>query len=274
MTSALANRASAQGAASQTPRQLEGVDIVQKLGDKMPLDLAFTNEKGEVVTLADYINGDRPVIFTPVYYSCPQLCTLVLNGLVDGLNRVELKPGTDFEIVTFSFAPEETPDLAFHKKRAYLTQYRAEGAAEGWHFLTGSEKNVNRLCDVLGFYTKRQPNGEIAHSASIIFITPDGTISRYMNDVLFEPRDLRLALVDASQGTISAPMDRFLLFTCFKYDPDAGSFVPSAWKIMRFFGGLTVLLLGGTILTLFRLEAKKRRASELDYSPVMSGMQT
>ena len=263
------NEAPAQDAVSQTPRELEGVDIVQKLGDKLPLDLRFTDEKGNIVTLGDYIDGDRPIILTPVYYNCPQLCTLVLNGLVDGLNQVELQPASDFEIVTFSFAPEETTELADRKKRAYLTQYRVEGAKDGWHFLTGDQYTIEKLCDAVGFYTRRQPNGEIAHSASIVFITPDGNISRYMNDVLFQPRDLRLALVDASEGTISAPMDRFLLFTCFMYDPDANSFVPSAWKIMRFFGGLSAILLGATIITLFRMEAKKRAGSPALGSPAL-----
>lgn len=257
--SAVPRSAVAQGVAEQTPSELDGVEIRQNLGARLPMDLVFTDDAGRQVTLGDYLTGDKPVILTPVYYNCPQLCTLVLTGLVDGLKDVELSAGDEFRIVTFSFAEEETTELAERKKRAYLTQYPRENAAEGWHFLTGSKQSIATLCDTIGFGYKRQPDGVIAHKACIVFITPDGEISKYMGDVLFEPRDLRLALVDASEGTISAPMDRFLLFSCFQYDPEAGSFVPSAWKIMRFFGGLTVVVLAAALLMLFRMDGKKRQ---------------
>ncbi len=277
LAGAISVSAFAQGVAEQTPQELKGVEIVANMGAQVPLDLGFTDDDGNEVTLGDYINGDKPIILTPVYFNCPQLCTLVLNGLVDGLEDVEMSVGTEFDIVTYSFAEEETTELANRKKRAYLTQYTREGAADGWHFLTGSKESITELSDTIGFKFKRQPNGEIAHSASIVFLTPDGRISAYMNDVLFKPRDIRLALVDASEGTISAPFEQFLLFTCFRYDPNAGSFVPSAWKIMRFFGGLTVVVLAAAVFLLFRMEAKNRREAtpipglRQDQTPIAEG---
>lgn len=272
---ALPVAASAQSVSQQKPKELENVKIEQKLGDDLPLDAVFRDEQGNDVKLGDFFTGDRPVILTPVYYNCPMLCTLVLNGLVDGLEPVKLTVGTDFDIVTFSFAAEETPELANRKKRAYLTQYDREGAAEGWHFLTGSQESIDTVCEAIGFKYNRLDNGQIAHSASIVFITPDGRISSYQNDVTFQPKNLRLALVDASEGTIRAPLENFLLFTCFRYDPDSGGYVASAWKIMRFFGGVTVLLLGGTLFMLFRAEAKRKHREMQHHDPASGGgMQT
>jgi len=250
----------AQGPTQQTPPQLEGVEIEQKLGKSVPMDIEFTDSDGNAVTLGGYFTGDKPVIITPVYYNCPMLCTLVLNGLVDGLERVDkFNIGEDFDIVSFSFAAEEGPELASRKKRAYLTQYDRESAADGWHFLTGSQQSIDALCDAIGFKYNRLDNGEIAHSASITFVSPSARISSYKNGVQFQPMDLRLALVDASEGTIGAPLENFMLFSCFRFDPEAGSFVASAWKIMRFFGGLTVLLIAAALFMLFRAEARQKR---------------
>ena len=257
---------------SQTPPQLEGVGVVERLNETIPLDIEFTDQNGKTVTLADYFNQGKPVILTPVFYECPMLCNLVLNGLVDGLNDVEWSAGEEFEIVTFSFNPEEGHKLAEVKRRAYLTQYRRETAKQGWPFLTGSEENIKTLTDSLGYHYRYDQKQEVyVHSASIMFLTPDGRLSRYMNDVLFDPRDLRLALVEASEGKIGTSMEQILLFTCFKYDPNSNSYVLSAKKIMRWGGVLTLI---GIAAGVFFLSRRKSNPQEKKESMPMGGLKT
>jgi protein SCO1/2 len=238
-------RAHAQLRANEVPPELKGVGITEHLGETVPLDIHFKDEQGNDVTLRDYLKPGRPVILTPVYYECPMLCNLTLNGLVDGLNDVELSAGRDFEIVSFSFNPKEQPKLAEVKKRAYLTQYHRESAKEGWHFLTSDkDADLHAMCDAIGFGYKYDPhNNEYAHTSTIMFLTPDGKLARYINDVKFEPKSLKFALMEASQGTIGSAMDKFLLFMCYHYDPDSRSYAASAVQIMRVGGVMTIILM-------------------------------
>jgi protein SCO1/2 len=230
--------------ADELPPELEGVGIVERLDQQAPLDLPFKDETGRNVTLRDFLKPGRPLILTPVYYRCPMLCNHLLNGLVNGLNEVEWSAGKEFSIVSFSINPNEGPEVADVKKRAYLTQYKRQSAKDGWHFLTGSPQSIDAMCKAIGFGYRPDGKGDYAHTATILFLTPDGKISRYMNDVLFEPRDLRFALVEASQGSIGSAMDKFLLFMCYQYDPHSNSYAASAMKIMRLGGLVTIMLLG------------------------------
>lgn len=265
--------ASAQQSTDQLPPELEGVGIDQKLDASIPLDLEFVDQNGKTVTLGTYFKQGKPVILTPVFYECPMLCSLILNGLVDGLKGLEnLDVGDEFQIVTFSFDPEETPKLAEVKRRAYLSLYRRESAKQGWPFLTGSEADIRALTDALGFRYKYDEKQEtFAHSASIMFITPEGRISRYMNDVMFEPRDLRLALIEAAEGKIGSPIERFLLFTCFTYDPDSNSYVGSAWKVMRRGGALIILALIGGV---FWLAMRGPKLDQKKETTVLGGLKS
>ena len=248
---------------NKTPFQLEGVGIVERLNETIPLDLEFTDQNGKTVRLGDFFKQGKPVILTPVFYECPMLCTLVLNGLVDGLNDVEWSVGEEVEIVTFSFNPREKHKLAEVKRRAYLTQYRRDSARQSWPFLTGSEENIKALTDTLGYHYRYDQKQEVyVHSASIMFLTPDGRLSRYMNDVLYDPRDLRLALIEASEGTIGSPMEQILLFTCFQYDPNSNSYVLSARKIMRWGGVLTLIVIAAGVFFLSRRRAKHHEMKE------------
>jgi protein SCO1 len=223
------------------PKELEGVGIFEKLNETAPLDIPFKDENGKDVTLRDYLQPGKPIILTPVYYACPMLCNLTLNGMVNGLNEVDLSAGKDFTIVSFSFNPREEPKLAEVKKRAYLTQYKRDTAKDGWHFLTGTQENVKAMCDGIGFGYK--PDGDdFAHTSTIIFLTPDGVIARYLNNVVFEPRDLRFALIESSEGKIGSAMDKFLVFMCYKYDPMKNSYAADAMSIMRLGGLVTVVL--------------------------------
>ena len=251
---------SAQVLASDVPREMEGVGITERLNERVPMDLEFIDASGEVVTLGQFFEQGKPVILTLNYYNCPMLCHLTLNGLVAGLKDVALTAGEDFQVVTVSINPTETPDLAAAFRDRYLRDYAREGA--DWHFLCDKDGNAQKLADAVGYGYRFVPEtGEYAHSSSIQFITPDGRISRYMNDVVFEGRDLRFALVESSQGAIGTPMDRVLLFTCFQYDPNSNSYAPAAWKVMRSGGALTVIFVGVGLLVLWKRGSVVERAN-------------
>jgi protein SCO1/2 len=246
--------ANGQLLADELPPELDGVGIVQRLDAPVPLDLAFVDHTGKDVLLRDLIVGDRPIILTLNYYNCPMLCSLTLNGMVDGLRDVELDLGVEYDIVTVSINPNEGPELAAQNRKGYLASFGKEAPESAWPFLTGTQENIEALAKGIGFgYRFDERSGDYAHTASITFVTPDGRISKYMNDVVFPPRDMRLAIVDASQGRVGSLIDTLLLFNCFQWDPEAGSYVASAWKIMRFGAALTVVLIAVGVLILLRM---------------------
>lgn len=252
------------GLTEDLPRELDGVGVVQRLGEQVPLDRKFVNEAGETITLGELFRPGRPVILTLNYYRCPKLCSLTLNGMVNALNDLEWSAGEKFDIVTISFDPTETHELAELKKAAYLTQYRRPTAASGWHFLTGTEADIRAVADAVGFYYHWDERTEqYAHASSIIFITPDGRISQYMNEVAFEPRDVRLALVEASQGKIGSLFDQILLLVCYEYDPNSSGYVLAAWKLMRVGGLLTLTIMVGGLAFLWRRDLRTRRQGDL-----------
>jgi protein SCO1/2 len=240
------------------PKDLEGVGITQHLGAKLPLDLEFTAEDGKPVQLARYFTGDRPVVLTLGYYRCPMLCTLVLNSLVDGLKDLPWTPGREFEIVTVSIDPLETPTLARLKKQNYLEEYARPGAAAGWHFLTGREENIRKLADTVGFgYRYVKERGQYAHSAAIFVVTPDGRMAKYLYGVVYQPKTVRLALTEAGQGKVGTTTDQLLLY-CFHYDAQEGRYVLAASNIMRFGGATTALVVGLWLAVSWRRGAHKK----------------
>lgn len=236
--------ASAQVFADDPVEELEGATQEDMTGAQVDLDIRFVDDAGREVSFADYFGQGRPVLLTLNYFRCPMLCIETLNGLVDGLNEAGVVLGEDYEMVTVSFSEREGPDLAAAKKQSYLTRFDGENGQEHWHFLTGERDQILKLTDQVGFgFRYDERSGEYAHPSTIVFMTPDGRISLYMNDVLFQPRDLRLALVDASEGKIGSPLEKFLLFTCFQWDPEANSYSASAFRLMRFAGLVTVVFL-------------------------------
>lgn len=227
----------------RAPDAVAEVGIEERLGDTLPLDLAFRNERGQDVTLGQLFHQDRPVILTMNYSDCPMLCMLQLNGLVDGLQNVSLMPGKDFEILSVSIDPTETPERARLTQQRYAKAYGKPEAASGWHFWVGKESNIKQLADSIGFRYKFVPEqNEYAHAATLVFCTPDGVISRYLDGVYFEPITLQLSLVEAGEGKIGTSMDRILLF-CFDWDATTGRYGPVAVRLMRFGAGLTLLVL-------------------------------
>lgn len=226
------------------PRELEGVGVDEKLGARVPLDLAFTDESGQAVTLGQYFRRGRPVLLTLNYYQCPMLCTLQLNGLVDGLRELTWSPGREFEIVTVSINPLETPPLAAGKKKVYLESYGRPGAEAGWHFLVGRQPEIATLADAVGFrYRYNEARKEYVHAAAFMLLTPEGVVARYLYGVMLEPRTVKLGLAEASAGQLGSTADRILLM-CFHYDANAGRYVVAASRLMQAGGILTALCLG------------------------------
>jgi protein SCO1/2 len=234
------------------------VDVEQHLGAPLPLEAAFRNENGAAVTLGSYF-GRRPVVLALVYYDCPMLCTLVLNGLVRALRPLELEAGRDFDVVVVSFDPKETPDLALAKKAVYVDAYARSGSEHGWHFLTGDDEQIRALTGALGFrYAYDAERGEYAHAAAIYVATPQGRVARYLFGVEYSARDVRLSLVEASDGQIATLADKLLLL-CYHYDPRTGTYTRAALGAMRAAGALTVVSI---VLLVFAMQRRERRRGD------------
>jgi protein SCO1/2 len=235
---------------------LSKVDIEQKLDGQLPLDAVFRDETGAAVRLGD-LYGERPVLLAFVYYGCPMLCTLVLNGVVRVLNGVTLTPGKDFDVVAISINPDETPEMAANKKAVYLKEYHRKGTEAGWHFLTGEESEIRRATDAAGFkYVYDPASKEYAHASAIYVTTPEGRLARYFFGIEYPARDLKLALVEASKGKIGGLVDRILLF-CFHYDPVTGKYSLMIMRLVRIAGVLTILGMAAAIILMTRRERKK-----------------
>jgi protein SCO1 len=246
--------------ASAIPAPLREIGFDQHLDEQLPLDTPLRDEAGRGVRLADYF-GKRPVVLVFAYYDCPMLCTLAINGLSSALNVLSLKPGADFEIVTVSIDARDTPASAASKKSGYLERYKRPGAADAWHFLTGDQPSIDRLTHAAGFrYAWDQDTKQFAHPTGIIVLTPDGRMARYLFGIEYGPRDLRLAIVEASSGKIGSPVDALLLY-CYHYDPMTGRYGLVIMRAMRIAGATTVLALGGFVFVMVRNE--RRRGSFL-----------
>lgn len=239
------------------PPELQGVDVVEHLGDSLPLDLTFVDDRGEKVALRQYFDKERPVILTLVYYNCPMLCNLVLNGLVEGLRGLEWAPGKEFDIVTVSIDPREGPDLAAKKKANYLQDLGNPEAGKGWHFLTGEREHIQQLAGAVGFQYRYDPSQmQYAHGAAIFLVSPEGKLMRYLYGIQFPPDQLKLGLVEAGQGKIGSVVDRFLL-RCFHYDPASRKYGVYVWGVMRLGGGLTVLVIATMLIIFWRRERRR-----------------
>jgi protein SCO1/2 len=240
-----------------TPGVLQEIGFDQRLGEALPLDAAFTDEQGRSVKLGDYF-GKRPVVLSFVYYECPMLCTIALNGLSAALQVLSFVPGQEFEVVTVSFDAKETPALAAAKKKAYLARYQRPGAEAGWHFLTGSDASIEALTRAAGFrYVWDEATKQFAHPAGIVVATPEGRISHYLFGVEYAPKDLRFALIEAASARIGNVADQLLLY-CYRYDPQAGRYSASILNVVRALAVLTVLGLFGFIVTASRRQKKPR----------------
>ena len=233
------------------PGPLKEVGFDQRLGEKLPLDLAFVDNSGRDVVLGDYF-GDRPVVLTFVYYDCPMLCPMVLNGVAKTLGVLKLDVGDAFDVVVISIDPRETPLQATDQKLATVKRYGREQTAGGWHFLTGDEESVRRITEAAGFrYAWVEENQEFAHASGMIVATPDGTLSKYLYGLDFPPKDVRLALVEASEGQIGTVVDQILLY-CFRYDPKLGKYTAVVTRILRLAALVFLAVLGSFLWIMWR----------------------
>ena len=245
--------------ASQVPQALREIGFDQNLDQPVPLDTVFRDEAGATVRLGDYF-GTRPVVLVFAYYDCPMLCTLVINGLASALDLLSLEPGKDFEIVTVSFNPRDTPAMAAAKKAGYIQRYKRAGAARGWHFLTGDQPSIDRLTKAAGFrYAWDAGVKQFAHPSGVVVLTPEGRLARYLFGIEYGPRDLRFALVEASAGHVGSPVDTLLLY-CYHYDPMNGRYGLVIMQVMRLAGAATVLAIGSFIVVMLRREKFQGRS--------------
>jgi len=244
------------------PRRLLGVDVKEHLAAPVPMDLGFTDQDGKPVTLKDYFDGSVPVILTMNYSNCPMLCSLQLTALVEGLKKVDWTIGKDYRMVTVSYDPSETQELAHRTHARYLAQYGRPGSEGGWHFLHGSENNVKAMAKALGIsYSYNEARKEYVHPATVVLTTPSGKIDRYLYGLDYPEKTLRLSLVESSEGKIGTTIDQLILF-CFHYDANEGRYAPVARNIMRAGGGVTVFMLAGFLTVLSRRDKKRNNEGQ------------
>jgi protein SCO1/2 len=255
--------------AGRVPDEIKNVGVDEHLGKQIPMDLEFINERGETVKLGDYFQGNRPVILQLGYFDCPMLCSLVSRGILDSVKDVDLKAGTDFDMVFVSIDPSESPSLAALKRQNTIEYYGKPEESSGFHFLVGKDDQIMKLADAVGFrYEKMEDTQQFAHAAVIFIVTPQGKLSRYLYGIKFDPQTVHLSLVEASQNKIGTTMDQILLL-CLHYDSASGKYGWVAVGLMRLSGLCTVLTLGGTMFYLFRRE---HRQLALGKNPLPGGV--
>ncbi len=238
------------------PVQMEGTEIVDKRGARIPQDVVLTDHTGKQVKVGDYLKMGKPVILTLGYYQCPMLCSLVLNGMTDAMKGQDLKLGQDYNILSVSINPNEKPDLAGAKRTNYL---KVVGAQSGWDFAVGSEEQVRRLADSVGFgYKYDERSKEYVHSAGIFLISPDGSLSQTLYGISFRPADFKMSLIEASQGKIGSLLERIIL-SCFHYEPDSHRYGVYIFGVMRLAGLVTVIVLA-IVLGMFWKRERRVRA--------------
>ena len=253
--------------ANTRPPRLQNVGIEQHLDAQVPPDLVFRDDTGKTVKLGDYF-GRKPIILNLVYYNCTMLCGEALAGLASAMRLIKFDVSNEFDVVTVSFDPRETPDMAAAKKIDYVKRYGRPNAASGWHFLTGQPDAINALTKTVGFqYQYDAQSKQYAHATAIMVLTPQGRISRYFYGVDFPPKDLRMGLVEASQGKIGNAVDAVLLY-CYHYDPGTGKYGAMVSNILRLAAAATMVLLGGLLLILWRLDRSvtKKIAAKTRYA--------
>jgi protein SCO1 len=238
--------------ANVRPPGLKNVGIEQRLNEQIPPGLTFRDETGKSVQLGDYF-GKKPMILNLVYYQCPMLCGEVLSGLESALRVLKFDVGKEFDVLTISFDPKETPEMAAAKKAEYLKRYGRPGASQGWHFLTGPADSIAALTKAAGFQYQYDPqSGQFAHATAIMVLTPGGKIAQYYYGVEFAPKDLRLGLIQASENKIGTVVDQLLLY-CYHYDPNTGKYGAIISRVLQLSAGATVLILGIFLVAMFRM---------------------
>lgn len=258
-----ASQSTAVNPNSKLPPILQKVGIDQKLGAQVPLDLPFQNAKGETVTLRQYLNGgNRPVVLSLVYYNCPMLCPRSLDALSNSLGLMTLDPGKDYQVITVSFDPRDTPQTSAHQKEIQIQKLNRKGAEQSWHFLTGSQSSIQQLTQSVGFRYQWDPQSkQFAHATALILLTPQGKVSKYFYGIDYSPTDLRLGLVQASDEKIGSFVDPILLFCC-EYNPMTGRYDLLIRRVLALCAAITVLLLGGMVFFMLRFDRNRKNSGK------------
>jgi protein SCO1/2 len=269
-------------AGGQAPPGLENVGVDEHLERRIPLNLPFRDHTGRRVTLGELVRGERPVLLNLVYHSCPSFCSLVLDGTEAVLAQQPWTVGEDFDVITVSIDPRDTPEVAADRRRRTLYRYGRDAAETGWHFLVADETlsereltgayglypEIERLAEAVGFRYQWMPaQRQYAHPGVIMLLTPDGRVARYLYGLEYPVGDVRLGLIEASEGRSISTVERVMLY-CYRYDAAEQEYVVIAWRVMQIGGGLTVLLLGGFLGFFWRRELKKKRANSVYRSDV------
>ena len=245
------------GDAPGLPAKLRGIGIEQRLGQPVPSDVPFRDESGQTVTLAEVSHG-HPVVLAMVYYNCTMLCNQILNGVVRGLRPLSLQPGKDFEIVAISIDPAEGPSLAAGKREHYVHTYSRTASPKGWHFLTGTEASIRAVGDAVGFHYRYDPQTKLfLHASGVMVLTPEHRVARYFYGVEYEPKDLKLGLIEASGNRIGSKVDQILLF-CYHYDPTQGKYSAAVLNLLQAAAAGTLLVMVVVLALLWRRDLRKR----------------
>lgn len=234
---------------TENPKELQEIEIQEKLGAQLDTSVMVRSEQGQVVPLSTYFSSGKPVIFSLVYYSCPGLCNFHLNGLFEALKNLEWNPGRDFEVVALSFDHRETPDTGAAKKRSYMEMYARGSVVEsGIHFLTADEAAIKKITEQVGFrYKWNEESKEWGHSSAAIFVSPDGKLTRYLHGIMFEAKNIKLALSEGGQGKIGSFVDQ-VVWRCFKWDPKKSVYTFYAFRLMQLGGFLMILVMAALLI--------------------------
>lgn len=267
--------ASAQVIKDSLP-QLDGVGVMDRRGQQVPFDLVFTDSDGKKITSKQLFDGRRPVMLVMAYYTCPLLCSLVLDHVKESVNQLSWTAGEEYRIVTISFDHRNSPEQAAAKKALYLLGYEPDNSSkadlkpDAWQFLCADAANAQAISKAVGFHYRYLPeNGEFSHPSAVFFLTPTGTVSGFIENLKFEPKDVKLALTEAGEGKTGSLFDRIIM-TCFMYDPTKGTYVLAAKQVMKIGGALTALTLGTFIAGLFIVNHRRRLSGDLSPADQLS----
>lgn len=249
----------------EQPDALQNLGVDEHLGDYIPLDAKFATSNGDSVLLGDLLEEGKPVLLNPLYYECPMLCGLVLDGTINVVEELQWKPGKDFIVLSISIDPEEDAELAARSKQNYLSQMDST-TRNGWYFLTGNKSQIDKVVETVGFrYKEIEGTGEYAHSAAIMLLSPDGKITRYLYGISYDEFNVRSALYEAADGKIGNTIDKVVMY-CYQYDPDSGSYTPVAINIMKLGGLATLIILGIFLGALWLREKRKKQTSKTEFN--------
>lgn len=250
----------------EVPAEFRHAGVKEHLGDPVPPQISFTSHTGERVSLAQYFDGKRPVLLNFAYHRCPVLCSMVLKATIAGLQGIGWTVGKEFQVLTISIDPKETLSRTADKRKQVIEAYGRGEAEQGWHFLVGTKENIDRATAAVGFeYQYDAEQDQYAHPSAIMLLTPQGRVARYLYGLEFSPHDLRVGLLEASEGRFITTVEQIILY-CYHYDPKAGKYVLMATRVMQV-GAIITMLVLGSFLSMFWARERRRARLDAEHKP-------